>query len=68
MLYLCTLKLLKYEDGNYERCSIKVKDISLADWGRKEIRLAEADAWFDVNEEYAASQPLKGARIVAVYT
>jgi adenosylhomocysteinase len=43
----------------------KVKDISLADWGRKEIELAEAEmpGLMALREEYAASQPLKGARI-----
>lgn len=43
----------------------KVKDISLADWGRKEIRLAEAEmpGLMSIREEYGASQPLKGARI-----
>ena len=43
----------------------KVKDITLADWGRKEIRLAEAEmpGLMSIREEYAASQPLKGARI-----
>jgi adenosylhomocysteinase len=43
----------------------KVKDMSLAEWGRKEIRLAEAEmpGLMAVREEYAASQPLKGARI-----
>ena len=43
----------------------KVKDIKLADWGRKEIRLAEAEmpGLMSIREEYAASQPLKGARI-----
>ena len=43
----------------------KVKDISLADWGRKEIRLAEAEmpGLMSIREEYAATQPLKGARI-----
>ncbi len=43
----------------------KVKDISLADWGRKEIRLAEAEmpGLMSIREEYAESQPLKGARI-----
>ena len=43
----------------------KVKDISLADWGRKEIRLAEAEmpGLMSIREEYAASEPLKGARI-----
>ena len=43
----------------------KVKDISLADWGRKEICLAEAEmpGLMAIREEYSASQPLKGARI-----
>ena len=43
----------------------KVKDISLADWGRKEIQLAEAEmpGLMSIREEYKASQPLKGARI-----
>ncbi|WP_373494487.1 adenosylhomocysteinase [Aquiflexum sp.] len=43
----------------------KVKDISLADWGRKEIKLAEAEmpGLMSIREEYGPSQPLKGARI-----
>ncbi|MEJ6710753.1 MAG: adenosylhomocysteinase [Flavobacteriales bacterium] len=43
----------------------KVKDISLADWGRKEIRLAEAEmpGLMSLREEYGDAQPLKGARI-----
>ena len=43
----------------------KVKDISLAAWGRKEIRLAEAEmpGLMALRAEYGASQPLKGARI-----
>ncbi|RQP10951.1 MAG: adenosylhomocysteinase [Chryseobacterium sp.] len=43
----------------------KVKDISLADWGRKEIELAEAEmpGLMAIREEYGPSQPLKGARI-----
>ncbi|MCA0395965.1 MAG: adenosylhomocysteinase [Bacteroidetes bacterium] len=43
----------------------KVKDISLAAWGRKEIRLAEAEmpGLMAIREEYTATQPLKGARI-----
>lgn len=43
----------------------KVADISLAEWGRKEIRLAEAEmpGLMSLREEYGASQPLKGARI-----
>jgi adenosylhomocysteinase len=43
----------------------KVKDISLADWGRKEIELAESEmpGLMSLREEYRNSQPLKGARI-----
>ncbi|MBU3028113.1 adenosylhomocysteinase [Zobellia galactanivorans] len=43
----------------------KVKDISLADWGRKEIELAEAEmpGLMALREEYGEEQPLKGARI-----
>ncbi|CAM3840025.1 adenosylhomocysteinase [Flavobacterium branchiophilum] len=43
----------------------KVKDISLAAWGRKEIQLAEAEmpGLMALRAEYAAEQPLKGARI-----
>lgn len=43
----------------------KVKDMSLAEWGRKEIRLAEAEmpGLMAIRAEYGPSQPLKGARI-----
>jgi len=43
----------------------KVKDISLAEWGRKEIELAEAEmpGLMALRQEFGASQPLKGARI-----
>lgn len=43
----------------------KVKDISLAEWGRKEIQLAEAEmpGLMALREEFGASKPLKGARI-----
>jgi adenosylhomocysteinase len=43
----------------------KVKDISLAEWGRKEIKLAEAEmpGLMSIRKEYGAEQPLKGARI-----
>jgi adenosylhomocysteinase len=43
----------------------KVKDISLAEWGRKEIRMAEAEmpGLMAIREEYRGSQPLKGARV-----
>ena len=42
-----------------------VKDIGLADWGRKEIAIAETEmpGLMAVREEYGAAQPLKGARI-----
>jgi len=48
-----------------ERLSYKVKDISLADWGRKEITLAEAEmpGLMALREEYGKQKPLKGARI-----
>ncbi len=44
----------------------KVKDISLAEWGRKEIELAEAEmpGLMSIREEFGASKPLRGARIV----
>lgn len=43
----------------------KVKDIALAEWGRKEIQLAEAEmpGLMAIREEYRNEQPLKGARI-----
>ncbi|ALV05154.1 adenosylhomocysteinase [Roseateles depolymerans] len=42
-----------------------IKDLSLADWGRKELSIAESEmpALMAIREEYASSQPLKGARI-----
>ena len=43
----------------------KVKDISLADWGRKEIKLAEAEmpGLMSLRKEFGKEKPLKGARI-----
>lgn len=48
-----------------ERLAYKVKDISLADWGRKEINLAEAEmpGLMALRAEYGQSKPLAGARI-----
>ncbi len=48
-----------------EKVKYKVKDINLADWGRKEIELAEAEmpGLMAIREEYGPKQPLKGARI-----
>src|SRR6202790_5170210 len=42
-----------------------VADLSLADWGRKELNIAETEmpGLMQIREEYAAQQPLKGARI-----
>jgi adenosylhomocysteinase len=49
-----------------ESLEYKVADVSLADWGRKEIMLAEQEmpGLISVREEYAAKQPLKGLRIM----
>ena len=43
----------------------KVKDISLAEWGRKEITLAEAEmpGLMSLREEFGQSKPLQGARV-----
>ncbi|MDR3530953.1 MAG: adenosylhomocysteinase, partial [Rhodopila sp.] len=43
----------------------KVKDLSLAEWGRKEISMAEDEmpGLMAIREEFGKSQPLKGARI-----
>ena len=48
-----------------EKLKYKVKDISLAEWGRKEIELAEAEmpGLMSLRKEYGDSKPLKGARI-----
>lgn len=60
-IYMSTLTRNKIDfDLKY-----KVKDISLAEWGRKEIRLAEAEmpGLMAIREEYGPKQPLKDARI-----
>ena len=48
-----------------EKVGYKVKDLSLAEWGRKEITLAEAEmpGLMALRTEYGASKPLKGSRI-----
>ena len=48
-----------------KKLSYKVADLSLADWGRKEIRLAEAEmpGLMALREEFGPSKPLQGARI-----
>ncbi len=52
-------------DSKVKKYPYKVKDISLADWGRKEIELAEAEmpGLMSLREEFAKDKPLKGARI-----
>jgi adenosylhomocysteinase len=49
-----------------ERLPFKVADLSLADWGRKEIRLAEQEmpGLMSVRAEYGGQKPLKGARVM----
>ena len=53
-------KIMELDIMNY-----KVKDTSLAEWGRKEITLAEAEmpGLMSVREEFGDSKPLEGARI-----
>jgi len=48
-----------------EKLPYKVKDISLAEWGRKEIKIAEAEmpGLMSLREEFGDSKPLSGARI-----
>ena len=50
---------------NVEKLPYKVKDISLAEWGRKEITIAEAEmpGLMSLREEFGSSKPLAGARI-----
>jgi len=64
------LQVLKQQGKNMlatevKKLPYKVKDISLAEWGRKEIELAEAEmpGLMALRAEYGASKPLKGARI-----
>ena len=48
-----------------ETMNYKVKDILLAEWGRKEIKLAESEmpGLMSIREEFGDSKPLSGARI-----
>lgn len=59
------LNSIKFSLIMTETLPYKVKDIALADWGRKEIKLAEAEmpGLMSIREEYGPQQPLKGARI-----
>ena len=49
-----------------ERLPFKVADLALAEWGRKEIRLAEVEmpGLMTLREQHRAAQPLKGAKIM----
>jgi len=51
--------------GNSNVVKYKVRDISLADWGRKEMKLAEAEmpGLMALREEFGKTKPLKGARV-----
>jgi adenosylhomocysteinase len=53
------------DNTNVDNLTYKVKDISLAEWGRKEITIAEAEmpGLMSLREEYGESKPLAGARI-----
>ena len=53
------------DGSSYVPGKFKVKDISLADWGRKEITIAESEmpGLMALRAEYGAKKPLKGARI-----
>ena len=52
-------------DKIINKVEYKVKDLTLSDWGRKEIKLAEAEmpGLMSLRKEYSKSKPLKGARI-----
>ena len=52
-------------ESKVEKLAYKVKDITLAEWGRKEIKLAEAEmpGLMSLREEFGQEKPLKGARI-----
>ncbi len=56
----------KLARGTLDRPAWKVKDLSLAEWGRKEIRLAEFEmpGLMALRAEYKGKLPLKGARIM----
>jgi adenosylhomocysteinase len=64
--FVLFLLLQKIEKMTVDKnLTFKVKDLSLAEWGRKEIKLAEAEmpGLMATREEYGKQKPLKGARI-----
>ena len=56
----------KATSATHDRPAFKVRDLGLAEWGRKEIRLAEQEmpGLMAVREEFAGTKPLAGARIM----
>jgi adenosylhomocysteinase len=65
MYYLCSRIFKKLNMQETKTLRYKVKDLSLADWGRREIELAEAEmpGLMALREKYGNEKPLKGARI-----
>src|SRR6476646_4785357 len=61
-----TATLTPHKSASSKALEFKVADLSLAEWGRKEIMLAEQEmpGLMSVREEYARQQPLKGLKIV----
>ena len=62
----CIFKRIKNQImSTTEKLGYKVKDISLAEWGRKEIMLAEAEmpGLMALRDEFGTTKPLAGARI-----
>ncbi len=53
-------------NANNSFSDYKVADINLADWGRKEIEIAESEmpALMALRKKYSAAKPLQGARIL----
>ncbi len=64
-LYLCNLIIEYISQTLTSTMNYKVKDMSLAEWGRKEILLAEAEmpGLMSLRSEFGASKPLQGARV-----
>ncbi len=58
-------KTAEMSEAKIDKMPYKVKDISMSDWGRKEIELAEAEmpGLMSLREEYKGKNPLAGARI-----
>ncbi|KYQ96751.1 5-methyltetrahydropteroyltriglutamate- homocysteine-S-methyltransfer ase [Tieghemostelium lacteum] len=65
MVQVAKILRSSYSNGKTEKLPFKVKDISLADWGRKEIEIAENEmpGLIELRKKYGPLQILKGARI-----